>query len=41
MKGKGVIVEKTFKNFKKMYVVCDLHAAREHHKMPLLSVMLS
>ena len=29
-KGKRVLVE-TFTNFKKMYEVCDLHAARESH----------
>ena len=27
-KGKGVLVETAFTNFKKMYEVCDLHAAR-------------
>ena len=31
-KGKGVFVETAFTNFKKMYEVCDLHAAREYHK---------
>ena len=31
-KGKGVLVETSFTNFKKMYEVCDLHAAREYHK---------
>ena len=31
-KGKGVLVETAFTNFKKMYEVCDLHAAREYHK---------
>ena len=30
-KGKGVLVETAFTNFK-MYEVCDLHAAREYHK---------
>ena len=30
--GKGVLVETAFTYFKKMYEVCDLHAAREHHK---------
>ena len=30
--GKGVLVETAFMNFKKMYEVCDLHAAREYHK---------
>ena len=28
-KGKGVLVETAFTNFKKMYEVCDRHAARE------------
>ena len=32
MKGKGVLVETAFTNFKKMYEVCDLRAAREYHK---------
>ena len=31
-KGKGVLLETAFANFKKMYEVCDLHVAREHHK---------
>ena len=31
-KGEGVLVETTFTNFKKMYEVCELHAAREYHK---------
>ena len=31
-KGKGVLVEAAFTNLKKMYEVCDLHAARECHK---------
>ena len=31
-RGKGVLVETVFTNFKKMYDVCDLHAAREYHK---------
>ena len=31
-KGKGVLVETAFTNFKKMYEVCDFHAAREYHK---------
>ena len=31
-KGQGVLVETAFTNFKKMYEVCDLHAAREYHK---------
>ena len=31
-KGKGVLVETAFTNFKKMYEVSDLHAAREYHK---------
>ena len=31
-KGKGVLVEATITNFKKMYDVCDVHAAREYHK---------
>ena len=31
-KGNGVLVETAFTNFKKMYEVCDLHAAREDHK---------
>ena len=31
-KSKGVLVETAFTNFKKMYEVCDLHAAREYHK---------
>ena len=31
-KGKGVLVETAFTNFKNMYEVCDLHAAREYHK---------
>ena len=31
-KGKRVLVETAFTNFKKMYEVCDLHAAREYHK---------
>ena len=31
-KGKGVLVETAFTNFKKMYEVCDLHAATEFHK---------
>ena len=31
-KGKGVLVKTAFTNFKKMYEVCDLHAAREYHK---------
>ena len=39
-KGKGVFVETALTNFKTMYEVCDLHAAREYHKIPLLSVML-
>ena len=30
--GKGVLVETAFTNFKKMYEVCDLHAAREYYK---------
>ena len=30
--GKGVLVETAFTNFKKMYVVCDLHAAGEDNK---------
>ena len=29
-KDKGVLVETAFTNFKKMYEVCDLHAAREN-----------
>ena len=31
-KGKGVLVETIFTNFKKIYEVCDLHAATEYHK---------
>ena len=31
-KGKEVLVETEFTNFKKMYEVCDLHAAGECHK---------
>ena len=31
-KGNGVLVETAFTNFKKMFEVCDLHAARECHK---------
>ena len=31
-KGKGVHVETAFTNFKKLYEVYDLHAAREDHK---------
>ena len=31
-KGKGMLVEIPFTNFKKMYEVCDLHAAGECHK---------
>ena len=31
-KGKGVLVETAFTNFKKMYEVCDLHVARDEHK---------
>ncbi len=31
-KGKGVFVETAFTNFKKIYEMCDLHAAREYHK---------
>ena len=31
-KGKGMLVETAFTNFKKMYEMCDLHAAREHYK---------
>ena len=27
-----MLVETAFTNFKKMYEVCDLHAAREYHK---------
>ena len=27
-----MLVETEFTNFKKMYVVCDLHAAGEYHK---------
>ena len=31
-KGKELLVETVFTNFKKMNQVCDLHAAREYHK---------
>ena len=31
-KGKGVLIEIAFTNFKKMYGVCDLHVAREYHQ---------
>ena len=31
-KGKGVLVETAFTNFKNMSEVCALHAAREYHK---------
>ena len=31
-KGKEVLVDTAFTKFKKMYEVCDLHAAREYHK---------
>ena len=31
-KGNEVLVETAFTNFKRMYEVCDLHAAREYHK---------
>ena len=31
-KGKGVLVESAFTNFKKMYEECDLHAATVSHK---------
>ena len=31
-KGKGVLVETAFTNFKNMYDVGDLHAARDYHK---------
>jgi hypothetical protein len=30
-KGKGVFVEVTFTNFKKVYEACDYHADRENH----------
>ena len=40
-KSKGLLVETAFTNFKNMYEVCDLHAAREYHEESLLSVMLS
>ena len=31
-KGRGVLVQTAFTNFKKMHEVCDLHAAREYYK---------
>ena len=31
-KGRGVFIETVFTNFKKMYEMCDFHAAREYHK---------
>ena len=31
-KGRGVFIETAFTNFKKMYEMCDFHAAREYHK---------
>ena len=31
-KGKGVFIETAFTNYKKMYEMCDFHAAREYHK---------
>ncbi len=30
-KGKGVLVELVFTNFKKVYEACDYHADREYH----------
>ena len=40
-KGKGVLVEAAFTNFKKMYEVCDLQQLESTTKMSLLYVMLS
>ena len=31
-KGRRVFIETAFTNFKKMYEMCDSHAAREYHK---------
>ena len=31
-KGRGVFIETAFTNFKKMYEMCDFHAAREYYK---------
>ena len=31
-KGRRVFIETAFTNFKKMYEMCDFHAAREYHK---------
>ena len=31
-KGRGVFIETAFTNFKKIYEMCDFHAAREYHK---------